>query len=198
MDVEFTLVDRATFELPLLAEPMPSGCLGKKSAASPLCKSSAESGQLQGEAHPAVAHHDRRHPMKRGGLHPVAPGRLTVIVGVNVHEARSDDLASRIDLLDACLRDAPDGRHATVLDGHIGLEGRSARSADDDGATDDEIVSLAQDDLQGARVVSGDEVASRREPRSSEEARRPGVPSTWDCAATLTRYFTRPTTTKER
>lgn len=61
----------------------------------------------RGEAHPAVAHHDRGHPVPRGRLQPRLPGRLPVVVGVDVDEARSDHGAIGVDLLPAALADSP-------------------------------------------------------------------------------------------
>ena len=57
------------------------------------------------EADAAVAHHHGGDPMPRRGLHPLVPGRLAVVVGVDVDEAGRDDLAARVDLLGAGPRD---------------------------------------------------------------------------------------------
>ncbi len=49
------------------------------------------------EADPAVAHHDRGHPVRRRRSHPLRPDGLAVVVGVQVDEARGDQQTGRID-----------------------------------------------------------------------------------------------------
>ena len=93
-----------------------------------------------GEADPAIAHHGCGHAMQRRGLQPLIPGRLTVIVGVNVHESRCDQQAPRVDLVGARARDLADRDNQAIPDRDITLEGGGARPVHDRSAADHTII----------------------------------------------------------
>lgn len=61
-------------------------------------------GRIGGEADPAVAGDHRRHTVTDGRLEDVVPTDRAVVVGVDVEESRSDDLARRVDRLDRVAR----------------------------------------------------------------------------------------------
>ena len=72
------------------------------------------------EADAAVAHQHRRHAMAGGGREPLVPGRLPVIVGVDVDEARCHREPLGVDLLAAGAWDAADGGDLAILHRDIG------------------------------------------------------------------------------
>ena len=69
----------------------------------------------------------------------MAPGDLAVIMGVDVDEARRDQLAPGVDLFLALGRDLADLGDATVLDRDIGLEQVATVPVGDIAAADHEI-----------------------------------------------------------
>ena len=73
------------------------------------------------EADAAVAHHHGGDAVARRGREALVPGRLAVVVGVDVDEARRHELALGVDLLAARAGDLADRGDAAVLDGDIGL-----------------------------------------------------------------------------
>jgi hypothetical protein len=81
------------------------------------------------EADAAVAHHHGGDPVPGRGLHALVPGRLAVIVGVDVDEARRDHLSAGVDLLGARSRDPPDAGDNAILHADVGLRraGRPCR-----------------------------------------------------------------------
>jgi hypothetical protein len=70
----------------------------------------------------AIAHDRRRDAVLGRGRDVVAPGDLTVVMGVDVDEAGGHQFALGVDLFLALGRDLPDFRDAAVLDRNIGLE----------------------------------------------------------------------------
>ncbi len=92
------------------------------------------------EADAAIAHHDRGDAMPGRWREFSVPGRLTVIVGVDVDEAGRDEEAARVDLILAGRCDLADGGDDAVVDGDIALEGRRAGAIDNGAVADDEVV----------------------------------------------------------
>src|SRR5919107_4378593 len=91
------------------------------------------------EADAAVAHHRRGDAVLGGGREVRVPHRLPVVVGVDVHEARRDESAARVDLLAAAAGHFADGGDPPVLDGDVRLEGGAPGAVDDGAAADDEV-----------------------------------------------------------
>jgi hypothetical protein len=81
-----------------------------------------------GEAHAAIAHYRRGHPVPGRRLHPLVPGRLAVVVGVDVDEAGRHDQAARVDLLGARPRDRAHRGDAALLDRDVGRDDRPTRA----------------------------------------------------------------------
>ena len=92
------------------------------------------------EADAAIAHDDRGHAMPARGRHFGIPGRLAVIMGVDVDKARRDDPAGRVDFLATLVFDLADGRDQALVDCDIAPERRAARSIDDGSAPDHQIM----------------------------------------------------------
>jgi hypothetical protein len=93
------------------------------------------------EADPAVAHHHGGDPVPRGGRHLRIPGRLAVVMRVDVDPARGDDFARGVDLVRALAMNLPDGGDQPVLDRDVSSEARGAGAVDDRAVPDDEVVS---------------------------------------------------------
>ena len=87
------------------------------------------------EADAAVAHHDGRHAVVRGGGEAIVPGRLAVVVGVRIDESGSDEEALGLDDFrgvrgldrprfgdgfDPAVRDGPDAPARVALFGPTG------------------------------------------------------------------------------
>ena len=66
-------------------------------------------------------------------------------MGVDVDEARRDQLAARVDLLGALAVELADGGDLAVLDRDIGLDQRAAPAVGDGTIADDEIRTLSYD-----------------------------------------------------
>ena len=83
------------------------------------------------EADAAVAHHRRRDavPARRGEL--VVPGRLAVVVGVDVDEARRHQGPVGVDLPPPGAGDGTDLGDDAAVDGDVGRPGRAPRAVDD-------------------------------------------------------------------
>lgn len=96
-------------------------------------------GLAGGEAHAAISHHDRGHPVPGGGLHPVVPCRLTVIMGMNVDEAGRHDQAAGVDPLPGLAGYLSDLHDLAVSDANVGHETIRAGAIHDRSATDDQI-----------------------------------------------------------
>ena len=67
------------------------------------------------------------------------PHCLAVVVGVDVHEARCDQLPLGVDLLGAVTRNLADGGDAIALDADIGLDGRASGAVNDGSAAYDQV-----------------------------------------------------------
>jgi hypothetical protein len=80
-------------------------------------------------------------PWPDDGLELIVPGRLAVIVGVDVDEARRHDEAPGVDLLAARARHATDGGYAAFLDRDVALAWLAAGAVDDGAVADDEVES---------------------------------------------------------
>ena len=77
--------------------------------------------------------------MPRGGRDERVPGRLAVIVGVDVDETRRDHQARRIDLAPALAELGADGGDPAVLHGDIGHAARRAGAVENGSVSDDEV-----------------------------------------------------------
>jgi hypothetical protein len=97
-------------------------------------------GPDRGEADAAVAHDDGRHAVPRRGRELAVPGRLAVVVGVNVHEPGCDQRTVGIDLLRRPGAYPPDvGDHAAV-DRDVRAERLAPEPVDDCSSSDDQVV----------------------------------------------------------
>src|SRR5205085_7421698 len=94
------------------------------------------------EADAAVAHHSRGDAVPGRRRRVRVPGRLAVIVGVNVDEAGRHDAAFGVDLLGTSARDLADNSDAPVPDGDIGLARCGPRAVDHRAVADDEAILL--------------------------------------------------------
>ena len=95
------------------------------------------------EADAAIAHHRRGDAMPARGLQMRIPGRLAVIVRMDVDEARRDQQALGVDLLGAAAGDLADGGDLAVLHRDIGFVQRRAGAVGHRAAADDQIEFLA-------------------------------------------------------
>jgi len=91
------------------------------------------------EAYAAIAHHHGGDAVARGRHEALVPGRLSVVVGVDVDEARRDGEPLGVDLLTAGAGKAAEGRDAAVLDAHIGLARLISRTVEQGAVADDKI-----------------------------------------------------------
>ena len=91
------------------------------------------------EADAAIAHDDRGDTVPAGRGHFLVPGRLPVVMRVDVHEAGGHQQACRIDLFRRVAGHSADLRNKPVLDGDVAGETRCAGPVDDGAATDDRI-----------------------------------------------------------
>ena len=91
------------------------------------------------EAHAAIAHHRRGDAMPARRLQVRIPGRLAVIVGVDVDEARRDQQALGVDLLGGAAGHLADGGDLAVLHGDVGLVQGSAGAVGQSAAAHDQI-----------------------------------------------------------
>ncbi len=80
------------------------------------------------EAHAAIAEHRGGDAVPRTGRHERVPGRLAVIVGVDIDETRRDDQARGVDLTLARSEPGTDRGDFSVLHGNIGDPARRARA----------------------------------------------------------------------
>src|SRR5262249_36151927 len=94
------------------------------------------------KADAAVTHHGRGDAVPGRRRRVRVPGRLAVIVGVNVDEAGRHDAAFGVDLLGAGARDLADSSDAPVPDGDIGLARRGPCAVDHRAVADDEVILL--------------------------------------------------------
>ena len=98
------------------------------------------------EADAAVARDDGGDTVSARRLQQAVPADLAVVVGVDVHESRRDDLSGRVDRLGRVALQRRVARPAAanlddlaVLDAHVGSESVRARAVDDGSASDLEV-----------------------------------------------------------
>ena len=93
------------------------------------------------EADAAVAHDHGGDAVAGAGLEQVVPGGLAVVMGVDVHEAGSDDLAGGVDGLRRFAGQAgADGDDRVADHGHVGGPRRVAGAVHQQPATDLEVI----------------------------------------------------------
>ena len=92
------------------------------------------------ETHAAIAHHDRGDAVPAAGGHFLVPGRLSVIVGVNVDEAGRHQQAGGVDFLCCIARNLADCGDQSVLYGDISGKAIFSGPVDDGPAADDQVV----------------------------------------------------------
>src|SRR5690606_34029883 len=92
------------------------------------------------EADAAIAHHDRGDTVPARRRHFGVPRRLPVIMGVDVDEARGDDLAAGVDFLCAPAELFADRDDPVAVDRDIGDKGRAARTIDDGAAANHQTI----------------------------------------------------------
>ena len=90
------------------------------------------------EADAAIAEQHGGDAVPGRGRQPVAPGHLRIVVGVDVDEARRDQLAARVDLLGALGDVSADRGDLAVGDGEVGFVGIAAGAIDDGAVADHE------------------------------------------------------------
>ena len=113
------------------------------------------------EADAAIAHHRRGDAVPARGLQMRIPGRLAVIVRVDVDEARRDQQALGVDLLVGAAGDLADGRDLAVLHRDVGFVQRRAGAVGNGAATDDEIEFLRH--VRFSRIAGSVPDRQRRE-----------------------------------
>ena len=94
------------------------------------------------ETDPAIPHDHAGDPVPGRGLHALVPGGLAVVMGVDVHEARTDQLAAGVELLAAHAGHLADGDDAAVLDPDIGLAARRPGAVHQMPAAHDQIIGV--------------------------------------------------------
>ncbi len=92
------------------------------------------------EADAAIAHDDGGDAVPARRRHFGIPCRLAVIVGVDVDEARRDDLAARVDFLAPRCQILAHRNDAVAVDRDVGDERRAARAIDDRAAANHQIM----------------------------------------------------------
>ncbi len=93
-----------------------------------------------GEAHTAVAEHDRGHSVVGGREQVRVPCGLPVVVGVDVDPPRCHQRPGGVDLIPALPGHRPDLDHPPVGDGQIGFTERCAGSVGQEPVPDHEVV----------------------------------------------------------
>jgi hypothetical protein len=92
------------------------------------------------KADAAIAHDHRGAAMQGRRADRLAPGRLAVIMGVNVDKAGRHDLSARIDLLDAFAGNLADCGNVTAGDCHVAFERFGSRTVHDCPAADNQVM----------------------------------------------------------
>ena len=113
------------------------------------------------EADAAIAHHRRGDAVPARGLQMRIPGRLAIIVRMDVDEARRDQQALGVDLLVGAAGDLADGRDLAVLHRDVGFVQRRAGAVGNGAATDDEIEFLRH--VRFSRIAGSVPDRQRRE-----------------------------------
>src|SRR6266540_3823899 len=113
------------------------------------------------KADTAVAHHGRGDAMPARRLQMRIPGRLAVVMGMDIDEARRNQQALGVDLLGSAARDLADGRDLAVLHRDISFVQSSAGAVGYGAATDDEIEFLRH--VRFSRIAGSVPDRQRRE-----------------------------------
>ncbi len=92
------------------------------------------------EAHAAVAHDGGRDAVPARRRHALVPGRLPVVVRVDVDEARRDQQTVGVHLLGAPARHRPHGGDRPAVHRHVGPPGLAALPVGHQAAPDHEVV----------------------------------------------------------
>ncbi len=102
-----------------------------------------EVGRARCETESAIAEHDRRDPVPTGNGAPRIPADLGVVVGVTVHESRSDDFPGGVDYPVGDPFGPPaDLRDMTVLDPEVPAPPRPAAAVDDRSSRNVNVISF--------------------------------------------------------
>ena len=126
--------------------PAPAYALGKRRAGNVLHafhqadQPFAPVGHGGREADAAIAEYRRGDAVPAGGREPRVPGRLAVIMGVDIDEAGDRKQAVRVDLAPARPRLAAGLGEAPAVDGDIAGEGRLAGAVNDARAANNRVV----------------------------------------------------------
>ena len=97
-------------------------------------------GPHRGETDPAVAHHNRRDTVPTGRRKQRIPGRLAIVVGVNVDPTGRDDRTGGVDLARCLAADLAGRRDSTVADRQVTLKRVFTSPVDEGPIADDQIV----------------------------------------------------------
>ena len=92
------------------------------------------------KTHAAVAHDHGSDTVVTRWRHAIGPGRLAVIVGMNIHKAWGYQRAVGADFLDAASSHLADFGNLTVFDSDVGCKGRFAGAIDDGTGSNHQIV----------------------------------------------------------
>ena len=92
------------------------------------------------ETDAAIAHDDRRHAMPARRRHFLVPGRLAIVMRMDVDKAGCDQMTARIDLLGGIATDFSNLGNEPVLDGDIAGKPVLSGSIDDGPVADDQII----------------------------------------------------------
>jgi len=106
-----------------------------------------------GETHPAIAHHQRRHPVGGRRLQNVVPGDLAVVVGVDVDPPRGHERPVGLDDLPGRFGDHPDLDDPAVPDSDVGRVRRTTTAVHDGSALDGYIEHISPLSTGPCRLV---------------------------------------------
>ena len=98
------------------------------------------------KTHTAVSEHDRGHAMPGRRREIRVPGGLTVVMRMDIDEARRDQQSARIDFAAPAANIAADRRDEFAVDRYIGNAPRRTRAVDDRAVADDDIVHAVSPD----------------------------------------------------
>ncbi len=96
-------------------------------------------GARRREADPAIAHHHGGDPVPARGCHLLIPGRLTVVIGVDVDKAGGDEVACRIDLFGGVAGHRTDLRDQPACDGDVAGKAVVPGAIDDGAVANDQV-----------------------------------------------------------
>ena len=96
-------------------------------------------GRQRGDGEAAVTADDGGDAMQGRRAEGGVPEGLGVVMGVDVNEARGDQVAGRVDFLDRFPLDRTDAYDTAVLDGDVGSLARAPGTVDHGAVTDDAI-----------------------------------------------------------